>query len=148
MVIGVVLVVILALGSVLFWVNSGKTPETQETPGEVETQSYEKIDASEIGLTLSPRTDKRAVTLEITKLDELSSIEYELSYLAKGDIPRGVIGTIEVKPSDKKISRELLLGTCSRNVCKYDEGVISVSLVAKITKTDGKIYSVEETLDL
>lgn len=142
-------VIILAVGGLLFWVNAGRAPDAEDqTPREVITESYEKIDPEDIGLTLSPRADGKAVILKITELEDLSSVEYELSYLAKGDIPRGVIGTIQVKPGDREISRELLLGTCSRNVCKYDEGVTSVTLIGKVTKTDGKIYSVEQTLDL
>lgn len=146
-ILGIILAAVV-IGGFIWWVNSGRSVEREElleAPAVKET--IESIDPSELGLTLTARSDKRAVNLQITQLSGIKSIEYELSYLTKGDIPRGVIGSIEVKTSDKKITRELLLGTCSRNVCKYDEGVKSVTLVAKITKTDGKILQAESKLD-
>ena len=147
--IGGIVAAVAVLGGFLLWVNSGRLQKqnlpTQEPTFEREV--FETISAEELGLRLIPRSDKRAVTMEMTNLTGIQTVEYELSYLAKGDIPRGVIGTIEVKSSDKKISRELLLGTCSRNVCKYDEGVQAVTLLVKITKIDGKILQAEVSRD-
>ena len=144
----IAVVVLILIGGVLWWVNSGRIETQEEVTPTVEKEVYETISPEELGLTLKARSDKKAVIMEVTRLDGITMIDYELSYLAKGDIPRGVIGSIQVKSSDKKISRELLLGTCSRNVCKYDEGVTSVKLIAKVTKTDGKIFQSELSEDL
>ena len=81
------------------------------------------------GIDLMPRFDKKAVFLKITSFPEgLKTIEYELTYEAK-EGPRGVLGTIDYK-SETNIQREILLGTCSKNVCRYDEGVTEVTLTA------------------
>ena len=88
-------------------------------------------------------SDGKRIIMEITETEDLTSIEYQLSYTSKGDIPRGVIGTAEVKGST--IRKEIILGTCS-DVCHYDQDVSDIKLILKITKTDGKIYQVEKSL--
>ena len=97
-------------------------PETKEERAEV---------------TLTPRYDKKAVVLKISKIPiDVTSVDYELSYEAKGGLPRGVLGKVDIK-GQESILREILLGTCSRNVCVYDEGVKKVSLTLKFNKTGG-----------
>lgn len=142
---GVIIVGGLLVG---FLLTQGKREEKVAVAPQVE-EEIGSISTQDLGLTLVARSDKRAVKFEITKITGIASIDYELSYLAKGDIPRGVIGQIDVKATDKKIASDYLdLGSCSRNVCKYDEGVSSVTLILKITTKDGKILQAEKELKL
>lgn len=121
-----------------------QTTQTVPTPEVIPT-----INPDDLGLKLTARSDGKAVKFEISNIKDIESIEYELTYLAKGNIPRGTIGSIEVQPSDTKIETKYLdLGSCSSGKCKYDEGVTSVKLVLKITKKDGSVYSAEKSLDL
>ena len=60
---------------------------------------------------------------------------------------RGAIGNIEVKSKDKLIKKEIVLGTCS-DVCHYDLEVSDIKLILKVTKTDGKVYQSQKTLEL
>lgn len=138
----VVLIIAGIVGGYSLFKGKGEEKVTQQP---VVEEKIEEISASDIGLTLTARSDKKAVKFEITNIKDISSLDYELSYLAKGDIPRGVIGHIDVKPTDKKIISDYLdLGSCSRSVCKYDEGVTTVKLIVKITRTDGKILHSEK----
>ena len=141
-------VLIIALGGG-FFIFKGRQP----TQGPVEpTPTVEQVPVEDIaetnpyGLDLTPRFDKKAVFLKISSFPQgLKTIEYELTYEAK-EGPRGVFGTVNYKGEDK-IQREILLGTCSKNVCRYDEGVTKVTLTVvfrgeKTEKFQG-IFSLE-----
>ena len=86
-------------------------------------------------VTLTPRTDGREFTIEISRIKNAQKIEYELVYLSN-DLSRGVIGSVDVKGKEK-ISRNLLLGTCSKNVCRYDENVTEGTLTVRFRSSEG-----------
>ncbi len=103
-----------------------------------------------VEVSLTPRYDNRAVTLKLSKISsEIVSFEYELSYETKGGLPRGVLTPkpVEVKGQDP-IVREILLGSCSKNVCVYDEGVKKISLTLKFNKTTGVSTSFVQEYEL
>lgn len=144
--VGAVVVVLAAVGVWAFVAGRGEKPEVTQTQVE---ENLEQISPDEIGLVLSARSDKRAVKFTINKPQGITGVEYELSYMAAGDIPRGVIGNIEVKEGSRTIESQYLdLGSCSASVCKYDEGVSSVKLILKITKSDGKVFQTQKELEL
>lgn len=129
--------------------NSTASNEANVTSTEPVQEIIPTIDPVDLGVKLSLRSDKRAVKFEIANIKDITSVDYEVTYLAQGTIPRGMIGTIEVQPGDKKIETKYLdLGSCSSGKCKYDEGVTSIKLVLKISKSDGNTYSSEKSLDL
>lgn len=84
---------------------------------------------------LTPRSDGKELALKISGLKDVTTVEYELAYLSN-DLSRGVIGSI-VLNGETEITRNLLLGTCSRNVCRYDEGVTSGSLTLRLRGDGG-----------
>lgn len=53
-----------------------------------------------------------------------------------GSIDRGVMGTIDTKEKKGEYEQEILFGTCSKNVCKYDKGVENGTLTLHIRKGD------------
>ncbi|MDP3998003.1 MAG: hypothetical protein Q8P89_00095 [bacterium] len=124
------ILIILVLGGSLIAKKSFQPPQVPvitPTPT-VESVPVQTLEESNpYGVDLTPRSDKKAVSLGITSFPVgLKIIEYELTYEAK-EGPRGVLGTINYKNEDK-IERQILLGTCSKNVCRYDEGVSEVTL--------------------
>lgn len=134
------LVVVLIVGGVyLVTRKSAITPVTQ-----TQEQTIAILKPEDIGLMLSMSADGKSVILEIEKTDDIVSIDYELSYTSTGEIPRGAIGHIDVV-AGKKITKEITLGTCS-DVCHYDEGVSNIKIVVKVTKSDGNVFQVEESL--
>lgn len=149
---GVILIILIPLGIFFVFNRNPKTaPSSVFTPesGEEIQEKILSVTPEELGLVFEARRDKKAVKFSMGKIDDIASVEYEISYLAEGDIPRGAIGQIEVKPEDSTIETSYIdLGTCSSGKCKYDEGVSSVKLILKITKTDGKIYQSEKELEL
>jgi hypothetical protein len=138
------LVVLVGLGILIF---SGKKPAPApvvQVPTEevVSTMKPEEIDLS---LEMSP--DNKKVVFEIANTEKLTSLDYELSYTSKGDVPRGAIGHIDIKQAGKTVTQDVTLGTCS-DVCHYDQDVANVKLILKVVKTDGSVSQVEKSLDL
>lgn len=142
----VIAVVVLVVAGVSVYVLT-QSKQSGEVIEEEIVQEIPKIDASEIGLSLEKGADGNRVIMTITETEDLTAVDYELSYLAEEDIPRGTIGHIDVEKPGEVIEQEMILGTCS-DVCHYDEGVAKVDLLVKITKTDEKVYQIEESLDL
>lgn len=143
-------VLILALGGgAYYFLSANKASEKSAVQAEPTLEVIPTINPEDLGLVLTARSDKKAVKFEITNIKNISTIDYELTYLAQGNIPRGTIGHIEVNSGDSKVETKYLdLGSCSSGKCKYDEGVTSVKLILKITKSDGSVYSSEKTLEL
>ncbi len=134
------LVIVLIVGGVyLVTRKSAIAPVTQ-----TQEQTIATLKPEDIGLMLFMSADGKKVILEIDKTDDIASIDYELSYTSTGEIPRGAIGHVDVV-AGKKITKEITLGTCS-DVCHYDEGVSNIKIVVKVTKIDGNVFQVEESL--
>jgi len=137
-IVGVVLIgLIVLIGGVFLLaksknsLNVGKpTPTPQETLKELSAQDLPSV-------RLIPRADKHELTLEIKNIENANSIEYELTYLSKG-LSRGVVGTINLN-GETSITRKILLGTCSRNVCRYDEGITDGMLSLRLRGPEGVI---------
>lgn len=89
------------------------------------------------------RADNKALIITFSNLKNFSSLQYELSYLTKDEIPQGVIGSPIKLTGEDSIEKELLLGTCSGTVtlkCRYDEDVHQISLSIKYVDQSGTTY--------
>ena len=124
------------------------------SPGEVDIS----FDAEGPYAQLFPRRDGNALTLNLKRTASYDEISYELAYTSESDesivsgnitedgeggsggsIDRGVMGTIDTKSKKGEYEQEILFGTCSKNVCKYDKGVENGTLTLKIKK-GGKAF--------
>lgn len=104
---------------------------------------------------LFPRRDGNALVLNLKRTSSYDEITYELAYTSKvdetavsgtkildegegastgGSIDRGVVGTIDTKEKKGEYEQEILFGTCSKNVCKYDKGIENGTLTLHIKK--------------
>ncbi len=139
--IGAAVLILVIIGGAMFLLNSKKSTQTT---GTAEGEQILILSAEAIGLSLEMAEDGKEIIMRVDNVEGITSIEYELSYNSEGDIPRGAIGSLEVKgePIEKKIT----LGTCS-DVCHYDEDVSEIKIILKVTKKDGKIYQVEKALE-
>lgn len=96
-------------------------------------------------LTVSSRPDKKAIFLTFENLANVSAIDYTVTYVSKG-LTKGITGTVDHHASsESSMVREILLGTCSQNVCTYDEGVGTITVVATFTLKDSLKVKVEKT---
>jgi hypothetical protein len=125
--------------------NSSQNANQAATPTEVPVLSLQPTD---IGLTLVEAANMQTATMTITKTSDITSVDYQLSYnaeVAGQSIPRGTIGHADVKTPGQTITQKMVFGTCS-DVCHYDTGIAEIKLIVKVTKTDGKVYQVEQTV--
>lgn len=144
---GVILLLVLILGGIILISSNKKAQDNAQFQAVSQDETMQALSAKDLGLTFTARSDKKAVKFNIANASDITSVDYEISYTAAGDIPRGAIGHVE--PKNGVIETNYIdLGTCSSGKCKYDEGVTSVKLVLKITKTNGTTYSSEASLDL
>ena len=141
--------IILISGGIFLYVKS----TVKKPVGIVQEQNQviPSLTPSDIGLSLSliqsGKFANNGIEMMIIKLNEIASIDYELDYTSQGNIPRGAIGHIDVKPTDTKIDQLLPFGTCS-DVCHFDQGVSNIKLTLKITKQDGSIYQLIQPFSL
>lgn len=137
---------VILIGGAFLVLSSSKRAEPPQEQVPVEEQ-ITVIKPEDIGLVLSATSDNRKVILEVANTKDITGLDYELSYTSKGDIPRGVIGHIDIKQAGKSVKQEITLGTCS-DVCHYDEDVSDIKLILKVAKTDGTTSQVEKSLEL
>ena len=131
--------VILFSGSIFLGVKIRKK-DTSSLPSQVVPEEKREVEVE-----LLPRKDKKAVILKIAKIpDGVTSIDYELTYETEEGLPRGVLGTIRLQEGERRVEREIILGTCSRNVCVYDTGVEKVNLVLKFNSPQGSFHFQKE----
>lgn len=144
------LIIVLAVGVIalvvvgfLFFSKKAPVPVVQAPAEEV----VSTMKPEDIGLTLTASTDNHKVILAVANTNGIAGLDYELSYTSQGDIPRGVIGHIDIKVAGKPVTQEITLGTCS-DVCHYDMGVSNIQLILKVAKTDGTTSQVQKSLTL
>lgn len=129
---GIVIALVVVGGLVWKFVLSEKALPVQEE----EEVMLPQVDPS-VEVAVAARSDKKAVTLRVANIpSDTESIEYELSYNTAEGLPKGALGKITLK-GESSIEREILLGTCSRNVCRYDEGVTRIDLVLRFNSAKG-----------
>lgn len=150
---GVAALVIILFGAGYYVLSSQKTAQNSSAvPPEIQEQVIPTILPSDLGLKLMLRSDKKALKFEITNIDGIESLDYQISYLKEingEEVPEGLIGEIKVKPFDKKIAIDYReFGTCSSGVCRYDKVVSPVKVTLKIVKTDGKVLQAEDSIEL
>lgn len=142
-----VLVIIAGVGG--YFILSRSKPQAKVSVQQ--EQNVKQLNPSDIGLELSPRSDKKAVFIKATKIEGIKSLEYELTYDAEvteegetANVPRGVIGELKIKSGIAEA--EVDLGTCSANVCRYDKVTSAIRVVIKVSFTNGEVGSVEDTV--
>lgn len=152
-ILAVVIVLILAGASLAF------QKITSKPTGPVEEVNLSFDAEGPYGLTF-PRRDGNAMILNLKRTSSYDHISYELAYTSLpeetkvvgnkisndgesgsgvGAIDRGVVGSLDTKEKKGEYEQEILFGTCSKNVCKYDKGVENGTLTLHIKKGD-KVY--------
>ncbi len=122
-------------------------PSSAETEKETESvlprkEMLPKVSSS-VKVNVEKTADGKKVLLSIDNIPTgVDEIEYEFSYDTVEGVPRGVLGTIQVDgPSYQK---EIVLGSCSTNVCTYDQGVEKVKVFLKFNSKEGaKVFEKE-----
>lgn len=96
------------------------------------------VKSAGIGVTPKLRSDKRALMVNFSNLQNASAVSYLLTYKSSVQ-DEGAMGALNLTGGSSQTS-ELLFGTCSKNVCKYHTGIKNAKLEVSYTTKSGKKY--------
>lgn len=149
----IVVIAVIILGYIFFFTSQNSSQKQSITQDTFTEDVFPTIMPSDIGLLFTATPDKRNVVLTIEKANDIEYVEYEITYdaLSEGSsVQQGLNGEIKKdKIKNGQIEVKRILGTCSTGgKCRYDEGVTTAQIVLKITKTNGKTYQVEKSINL
>ena len=128
------IIFILFFGLVLTGCAKKTSPATQ-TPARKVEQINQLAVQDRPFVVLSPRSDGKEMTITVDRVANAAKIEYEVEYNTK-DIISGFFGTIDLSKETLPAVKKGLFGTCSKSVCRYDEGVSGGSLTLRLEGTD------------
>lgn len=121
-------------GGFLFWRSRGaeEPAPTSEPEGVlVETTLEERP-----YITLTPSSDGHWLTIEVSRIKEADSLEYELLYNTASGATQGSINTVRLK-GETSYSKKILLGSESSGHYKFDEGVTQGTLTVRLRGGEG-----------
>jgi len=81
------------------------------------------------------KANRLGIILSLYGLKYTDSVSYELTYTSEG-IPQGVISTVQA--TENNTTREMLFGTCSKNVCRWHTNIKDSKLVVTAKLKSGK----------
>jgi hypothetical protein len=156
-----VVIFVVLVGLVIWRINSPATGGP--TLSQDETTPVVKMNPEEIGLTLDAPQGKY-FQLTVSKLEGIEKLDWEFSYdadVAKDpDFPAADTEGQKIGQSfeghatkadftgDTYTSLKRELGSCSKNICRFDTGIEKIDLVMKVTKSDGKVYQINDSISL
>lgn len=156
-IIAFLVVLLILVGLVFMRINNPSEPTLSTSQDEM--TPVEKMNPEDIGLQIVLASDNKHVQFTADKLEGVKKLEWEFSY--DSDVPKSAdfpdsdgqkitqsfSGEAEITGSTYESPlREL--GTCSKNICRFDTGVESINLLVKVTKSDGKVYQINDSLSL
>ena len=112
---------------------------TQTNPMGLEDTLPQADTSIKVNLTQSS-SKANTVVLTATGLGgKYANVGYELSYQSNGLFKGVTSGSTPIDTSGQDtFTREVYLGTCSKNDCRPDTGVTKISVVLKFTDSSGK----------
>lgn len=96
------------------------------------------VKSAGIGVSPRLRSDRRALLVNFSNLQNASAVSYLLTYKTSTQ-DEGAMGALNLTGGSNQTS-ELLFGTCSKNVCRYHTGIKDAKLDISYTTKAGKKY--------
>ena len=97
-----------------------------------------KSTGTTIGVSPKVKTNKKALVVNFSNLQNASSVSYLLTY-KQGGQQEGAGGALNLAGGSSQTA-ELLFGTCSKNVCRYHTNIKEAKLEVSYTNKAGKKY--------
>lgn len=154
-IIAAILVLVGGGSGIFLYAHSSSSQTVVPTPTPAEQQVL-ALQPEDIGLALTSTTYTKgsssgpAMHMEITKLNGVQSVDCEIHYTHSvdtgGRIEEGILCNLDAK-NTSKISQDFPFATCS-DVCHFQKDIQDISAIIKVTKTDGKVYEVKQTMSL
>ena len=125
----VVALLLLIVGGFFFW-RSRKA--SQKTPGlEPEGTLIETTLKERPYITLTPSSDGHWLTIDVARIKDADSLEYELLYNTASGATQGSINSVKLE-GKTTYTKKILLGSESSGRFKYDEGVSQGTLTLRL----------------
>lgn len=93
------------------------------------------VSASGPGVSVRFRGDRLAIDASFSNLSSTTAASYVFSYDTRGTT-QGASGSINV--AENNTTREIIFGTCSHGVCRYDSGISNAKFVVTLKLANGK----------
>jgi hypothetical protein len=130
------LIFALVISLSLFFVSSESAYAKKILPrAKVSKGVASKVVGSNPSVSVRFRSDRMAIIASFANLSKASSVTYMLSYNTRGTM-QGAQGSVNV--SENNTSREIIFGTCSHGVCRYDYGISNAKFIVTIKLPNGK----------
>lgn len=130
------ILVLLPLVLAIFLLATGEVQAKRFLPQAAYFQQAAKGVATRgVTTTVKFRSDRLAIQVGFSNLAVANSVSYYLTYFSQGR-QQAVAGTITAGSPDPT-QRELLFGTCSHGVCRYDSGITNAHFVVTTTLKNG-----------
>lgn len=100
--------------------------------------SLGKSSGSTINVYPKLRSDRRALNVNFSNLQNAKSVSYMMVYQTNGQ-EEAAMGALNLTGASNQ-SSELLFGTCSKNVCRYHSGITNARLEVSYTSKTQKKY--------
>lgn len=97
--------------------------------------SSQTVSSGGPGVSVKFRADRLAIVATFTNLSQANSITYMFSYNTRGTT-QGAQGSINA--AENNTSREIIFGTCSHGVCRYDYGISGAKFIVTIKLPNGR----------
>lgn len=94
-----------------------------------------KSTASGVTVKVKFRSDRKGVILNFSNLSAASGVSYDLVYDTRGTT-QNAGGAVKI--SSDTANAEVIFGTCSGGVCRYDTGISNAKLQVFITLKNGR----------
>lgn len=108
-------------------------PQSKKAPAQ---SSMKKATGGSVSIYPRLRGDRKALLITFSNVKSANGISYILTYTTNGQ-QEGAGGS--VRPSEgATATRELLFGTCSKNVCRYHSGIANMKLEVTVELKSGK----------
>lgn len=142
----IALFALIIIGGVLLLLRSSSS-ETGKIEDEF-NENYIELSAEDVGLVLYTQQNNQQFVMELTKLSEIKSFDYDVSYDTIEDgqvVKQGKFGS-GPNPDEKgesSIIRVMDLGTCSAT-CRYHKGIEEIEFVLRVNLLSGEVGIIEE----
>lgn len=126
---GVIIIILGIIGGFWFW--RGRQVKEPTPTKEPEGTLIETTLAERPLVTLTPTDDGHWLTIDVSRIRDADSLEYELLYNTESGATQGSINTVSLK-GETSYSKKILLGSESSGKFKYDEGVTQGTLTIRL----------------
>lgn len=148
----VVVFVVLLGGGVLLVRSLGSSQSEQKVEEKPESGFIAETvpENTEVSLDIADAAEANTILLKVGNLQsKYTGIGYEVTYETEGTFQGVNSGSKPIDVTGKdEFTRDVYLGTCSKNVCKPHTGVKEVSIVMQFTDADGQKTQLNKTFPL